>query len=80
MSSTITDDAVGRDVVDADGDKIGIVSAVEHGTARVEPDPGLTDKLKASLGWEDTDEETFPLQEESIASVTDDAIHLEYSR
>ena len=80
LSATVTDDAVGKDVVDAAGDKIGIVTAVEHGTARVESDPGLTDKLKTMLGWEDTDEDAFPLQEVAIATVTDDAIRLRHSR
>lgn len=80
MPETIPDDAVGTDVVDADGEKIGIVSAVTHGTARVDPDPGLTDKVKASLGWDDTDEEDYPLQEEAVESVTDDEIRLTYQR
>jgi hypothetical protein len=80
MSTTITDDAVGNDVVDAEGEKIGIVSAVKHGAARVDPDPGLTDKFKAKLDWEDADAADFPLQEEAIDTVTDDEIRLQYAR
>jgi hypothetical protein len=76
MSTTITDDAIGTDVVDADGNKVGIVSRVEHGTAYVDPDPGLTDKILARLGWEDADEEDYPLQESAVATVTDDEIRL----
>ncbi|WP_458188357.1 PRC-barrel domain containing protein [Haladaptatus sp. NG-WS-4] len=76
--SEITDDDEGKKVVDQNGDEVGIVSDVEHGTAYVEPDPGLTDKVKSKLGWGDRDEDTYPLQEEAISSVTDDQIRLDY--
>lgn len=80
MTPTITGDAVGKDVVDVENDKIGIVTAVKHGTARVDPDPGLTDKFKAKLNWEDADQEAYPLQEEAIKTVTDDEIRLDFAR
>lgn len=74
--ANITESAEGKSVVRNDT-TVGIVATVEHGTAYVEPDPGLTDKLKAQLGWGDTDEETFPLQEQEITNVTDDEIRLQ---
>ncbi len=77
MCATFTDDDVGKTVVNASGDEIGIVSAVEHGSARVEPDPGITDTIRAKLGWEDTDEETYPLQDHAVSRVTDDEVRLE---
>lgn len=80
MSISLTDDTVGNDVVDAAGDKIGIVTAVKHGTARVDPDPGLTAKFKAKLGWEDAEQADYPLQEEAIDTVSDDEIRLQYAR
>lgn len=78
MSTTqIDDDDVGKDVVAADGDDVGIVSGYRYGTAYVEPDPGITTKLKTSLGWDDVDEEEgYPLQEEAVEEVTDDEIRL----
>lgn len=76
MSTEITDDDVGKNVVDGRGDKVGIVSAVRHGTAYVDPDPSLTDEIKAKLDWEDTGEEDYPLQEAAVAAVTDDEIRL----
>jgi hypothetical protein len=76
VDSTFTDSDVGKDVVDGEGEKIGIVSSVTHGTAYVDPDPGITTKLKTALGWEDSDEESYPLQEEAIANVTEDQIRL----
>lgn len=60
-----------------EGDTIGMIVTVEHGTAHVEPDPGLTDKIKANFGWGDTDEETYPLQDETIAEVTDNEVRLQ---
>ncbi|MFC4988725.1 hypothetical protein [Saliphagus infecundisoli] len=77
MCATFTDDDVGKTVVNASGDEIGIVSAIEHGTARVEPDPGITDTIRAKLGWEDTNEETYPLQDHAVSRVTDDEVRLE---
>lgn len=76
-TAQITDDDVGKTVVDGDGDEVGIVSAVRHGTAYVDPDPSITTKLKTKLNWDDYDEdEDYPLQEASIDRVTDDEIRL----
>jgi hypothetical protein len=77
MSETqITNDDVGKTVVDGSGEAVGIVSAVEYGTAHVDPDPGIATKLKTALGWEDRDDGAYPLQEEAIATVTDDEVRL----
>ncbi|WP_266077530.1 PRC-barrel domain containing protein [Haladaptatus caseinilyticus] len=79
MAATqITDDDEGKKVVDQNGDEVGIVSDVQHGTAHVNPNPGLTDKLKSKLGWGDADEDTYPLQDEMVQSVTDDEIRLNH--
>ena len=77
MSAQFDDDDIGKSVVNANGDEVGIVAAVEHGTAHIEPDPGITDTIKAKLGWEGTGEEAYPLQEQAVARVTDDEIRLE---
>lgn len=76
MAHTFTDDDEGKTVVNDDGEDVGIVADVEHGTAYVDPDPGITDRITSKLGWDERDEDTYPLQEESVASVTDDEIHL----
>ena len=77
MNATrITDDDVGKTVVDGGGEAIGIVSAVSDGTAYVDPDPGVADRLKATLGWEDRDEESYPLRERAVATITDERIQL----
>ncbi|WP_135824827.1 PRC-barrel domain containing protein [Halorussus ruber] len=74
-----SEDDEGKSVV-VDGDEVGIVSEVEHGTAYVEPDPGITDKIKAKLDWGDRDEDTYPLQEQAVDTVTDDEIRLRGNR
>lgn len=76
MSPEFTDDDIGKDVVNPDGEKVGMIADVKHGTAHVEPDPGITDTIKATLGWSGTDEDMYPLQEEAVGRVTDDEIHL----
>jgi hypothetical protein len=77
MSPEFTDDDIGKSVINADGEEVGLVTDVEHGTAHVEPDPGITDTIKAKLGWGDTDDDAYPLQEPAVAEVTDDEVHLE---
>jgi hypothetical protein len=69
-----TDNDVGKHVVNADGDRAGTVTAVRHGTAYVDPNPDLFDRIKAKLGWKDADEDTYPLQESEVSEITDDEI------
>ncbi|OLZ41200.1 hypothetical protein A6E15_09465 [Natrinema saccharevitans] len=80
MSLQFTDDDIGKDVVNDAGDEVGMIVDVDHGTAHVEPDPGITDSIKAALGWTDSGEDTYPLQEAAVGHITDDAIHLEGDR
>lgn len=72
----ITEADEGKSVVHEDT-TVGIVATVEHGTAYVDPDPGITDRVKARLGWADIEEDTYPLQEQTIADVTDDEVRLQ---
>ncbi|MFC6731222.1 MULTISPECIES: PRC-barrel domain containing protein [unclassified Haladaptatus] len=77
MPHSITEGDEGKPVVGAQGEQVGRVIDVEHGTAYVEPDPGLTDTLMSKLGWADRDEDTYPLQENAIGEITDDEIRLQ---
>ncbi|ADJ16401.1 midas domain-containing protein [Halalkalicoccus jeotgali] len=70
-----TDEDTGKSVVDSTGQEVGIVNAVEGGTIHVETDPGLTDSIKATLGWGDT-EGTQTIDASHVAEITDDAVHL----
>ena len=81
MSSktVLTEDDEGKRVINSRGDEIGRVIEVEHGTAHVDPDPGMTEKLKSKLGWGDEDDtETYRLDEDSIEAVTSDEIRLRH--
>ena len=73
---TITDDEIGKEVVDATGETVGMVTQVEQGTAFIDPHPSLTDRIKAALDWGDVDEDAYPLDETTVKRVTDDRIEL----
>lgn len=51
VARNLTDDE-GKDVVTAEGEKVGIVKSVDRGTAHVDPDPGMTDEMKSKMGGE----------------------------
>jgi hypothetical protein len=76
MVHTFTEDDEGKKVKDVDGNTVGMISDVDHGTAYVDPDPGIGEKIMAKLGWSDRDEDDYPLQEEAIDRVDDDGVHL----
>ena len=67
----------GMDVYDAHGDEVGTVATVEDDTAYVDLDPGLTDEVKSSLGFGDTDDDTYALRDEMVDTVDDDGVHLQ---
>lgn len=73
---TLTEDDEGKNVVNANGEQVGRVVAVEHGQAHLDPDPGLTDTIRSKLGWGNDDDESFRLDNSSIESVSDNEIHL----
>lgn len=75
--TNFTDDDRNKDVVTADGTRIGTVHDVNDGRATVERDndsDGLTDKLKDMLGWGDDD--SNELRDEHVDSYDDDRIRL----
>lgn len=74
--AVIDESVEGKRVVNEDGEEIGVVTAVRDGTAYVDPDPGLTEKLTSKLGWADVDEDDYPLPEGSIERITDDEVHI----
>jgi hypothetical protein len=75
--TTLTEDDKGKPVVNSQGDKVGMITEIEHGTAHVNPDPGITDTISSKLGWGRADEdETYELEENRVDTVTDDEIRL----
>ena len=78
MSSrtNITESDNGKKVVNADGNRIGIVSEVKNGSAYVDPDPSIMDTVRSKLGWDDDDKDMYELPSNSIDVVTDDEVRL----
>lgn len=77
MSTTqFTEDDEGKKVVSGDGDEIGRITEVRAGTAFVDPDAGMFDAVKAKLDWGDTEEDTYPLDADDVADVTDDEVRI----
>lgn len=65
----LTEDDVGKRVVDTTGDKIGTIESVREGQAYVEPDTDVDDPLLSKLGWSHDEEEPYPLDEADIEEV-----------
>lgn len=72
----LTDAEKGKTVVTEEGDELGQITSVRNNMAAVKPDPGLTDQLRARLGWgsSDSDDETYRLQAADVSNVTDDTV------
>ena len=47
--------------VNHDGDEIGVISGFRGGQAYVDPDPGITDQIMSTLGWNDADDDPSPV-------------------
>ena len=77
MDQNISEHDEGKRVVDHEGNEIGMITNVRGGTAYVDPDPGVTKTVMSKLGWEDADQEDYPLDETRIDTITDDEIRLE---
>lgn len=76
MTQNLSEEDEGKDIVDSNGERIGMVKSVESGTAYVDADPDLTDSIKSSLGWGDVDQDDYKLEGDQIDTVTDDEIRL----
>lgn len=74
--TTISPDDLGKRVLNADGTEVGRIVQVEDGRAYVDPDPSTISTIKAKLGWGDVSDTAHPLDDGSIAEITDDAIRL----
>lgn len=74
MSATLSDDEVGKTVIDAEGKKLGIVAKVEGTRAYVDPNPSVAEHLLAKLGWEGEDEEDYVVTEDMIGSVGEEIV------
>ncbi|MBZ6496126.1 hypothetical protein [Natrinema longum] len=73
-SVELTHEDQGKDVVDESGQQIGMVAEVEGQTAYIDPEPGLTDRLKARLDWGGHGDDDYPVDAAQVTEITDDEI------
>ena len=69
----LTQNDEGKDVIDADGETIGMVSEVGDGIVYIDPNPGFTERL---LGTSGADEDDITIREEQIEANEDDGLRL----
>ncbi|ADB59820.1 hypothetical protein Htur_0926 [Haloterrigena turkmenica DSM 5511] len=74
----LSPDDQGKDVVDETGEQIGIVAEVEGQTAYIDPEPGLTDRLKARMNWGGHDDEDYPVEASEINEITDREVIIQH--
>ncbi|ELY52520.1 hypothetical protein [Natronolimnohabitans innermongolicus] len=72
MTPQLTDDEVGKTVIDAEGKELGIVAKVERDRAYVDPNPSVAEHLLAKIGVEGDDEEDYLVTEDMLESVGDE--------
>ncbi|MCU4750552.1 hypothetical protein OB919_00920 [Halobacteria archaeon AArc-curdl1] len=75
---TLSDDEIGKTVVDAADEELGMVTGVDDSGNRIYVDahPGITERIKATLEWGDVDEDDVPVEANQIQHITDDRIQL----
>ena len=76
MAFALTDDDMGKRVVDAAGTRMGTVDTVRDGTAHVSADEQTVQMMQQALETGGTGEDRYALGEESIAEINDDEIVL----
>ena len=74
VTAPLTDDDVGKTVVDVEGKELGIVAQVEDGRAAVDPDPSLAEQVLASIGWEGEDDEDYVVTEDMLERVDNEVV------
>lgn len=80
MARNFTDDDRNKDVVTAEGDRIGTIDDVhdDRATVRRDEDTDLTDKIKGMLDWGDDD--SNELRSDHVETIDDDRVRLRESR
>ncbi|MFC6767960.1 hypothetical protein [Natrinema soli] len=74
MTASLTDDDVGKTVVDVEGKELGIVATVDGSRAAVDPDPSVAEQVLASVGWEGEDDEDYVVTEDMLQRVDNEVI------
>lgn len=59
-----------------EGDELGTVERVDGDQIYVKPDPGLSSRIRQRLGWDDEDDETFPIKHDQVEAIQGNDIRL----
>lgn len=75
---TLTEDDVGKEVVDATGEKVGMVATVDEGenVMYVDADPSITERIKAALDWGEIGKEDYPVDADHVSRIDDNEVEL----
>jgi len=73
---TLIERDIGKHVVNADGDRIGVLANIEDGVGYADPEPGLADRVRSRLGWGQIEEDDYPIERSQVAEITADEIRL----
>lgn len=75
---SLTEDDIGKDVMDATGSNVGTVKAITDGgqTAYVEPHSTISERIMSSLGGSDADESEIEIFVGQCADITHESIQL----
>lgn len=69
----------GAEVIDADGETVGLITEIEDDRIHVDPDPGITDRIKAELGWGSADEGDTTIRRNQIEETGRNEVRLSRS-
>jgi len=69
-------DAVGSVVVDAAGDRVGVVTDSDGERLFVRPEPGTLDAVASKLGWMEGRSDAYPLAPEHVATAGGGTVRL----
>lgn len=75
MGADLTTEAVGKRVIDADGKHTGLVRDVSSGVVSIEPDPGITETVKTTLGLGHSDRNAYPVGSRAIDTIATDGVY-----
>lgn len=76
MNVTVTEDEVGKDVVDQDGEQLGTVVDVDTGTVQFEATDDIDDG-DVVRRVEEQEQDVYEVEEQDVAEVTSTEVQIE---
>lgn len=76
MRHSFSDEDIGKTVLTAGGNEVGLITHVDGQEPYIKPSANLQKGVKERLGWVDPEKEAYPLYPVAVASVTDETVTL----